>query len=353
MNHELLKIIEMLLVCSIFVGLITPLIKKMAIYIGAMDIPDKRKIHKEPIPRLGGVGIFAGFTLGYMIFNEPSELMNAILISSFVIIITGIFDDIKPIKAKYKFLGQLIAACILVFYGNLLLKDLQFWDINLQFGIFAYPITIFFILGCINCINLIDGLDGLSTGISGIYFLTIGIITTLKGNYGLEFTICFVMLGCCLGFLVHNFNPAKIFAGDCGSMLYGLIISVVALLGFKTATLSSLIIPLLVLAIPILDTLFAIIRRKLKGESISTPDKFHLHHQLLNMNFNQKQTVLIIYAVDMLFAAASIIYALGYQKIGYIVYAILLIIILTFVLKTNIIFEHKTSILDKLKIKKH
>lgn len=348
MNYDVFEIVKMVLISTLFVGLITPFIKKIAIHIGALDIPDKRKVHTEPIPRLGGLGVFLGLLLGYMLFGKQSILMNAILIASFIIVITGMIDDIKPISAKTKFLGQIASACIIVFYGNLLLKDMNFWGINLDFGIFAYPITIFFILGCINCINLIDGLDGLSSGISGIYFLTIGIITTIKGNNDLAFVLCFVMLGCCIGFLFHNFNPAKIFIGDSGSMLLGLIISVVALLGFKTTTLSSLIIPLLVLAIPILDTLFAIIRRKLKGESISKPDKFHIHHQLLNMNFNQRQTVIIIYIVDALFAAASIIYALGNPKFGYIIYGILLLIIVMFVSKTNVVIEHKTNIFDKI-----
>lgn len=349
MNYNIFQILKMVLISTCFVGLITPFIKKIAIHIGALDIPDKRKVHKEPIPRLGGLGVFFGLLLGYILFGEQSTLMNAILIASFIIVITGMIDDIKPIKARYKFLGQLVAACIVVFYGKLLLQDISFWGISIDFQLLAYPITIFFILGCINCINLIDGLDGLSSGISAIYFLTIGIITTINKNNDLAFVLCFVMLGCCIGFLFHNFNPAKIFVGDSGSMLYGLIISVVALLGFKTATLSSLIIPLLVLAIPILDTIFAIIRRKLKGESISKPDKFHIHHQILNMNFNHKQTVIIIYIVDMLFAMASIIYALGNPKFGYIVYGILLLIIVLFVSKTNVVVEHKEdSLINKL-----
>lgn len=355
MNAEILQIIKMVVISALFVGLVTPFIKKIAIHIGALDIPDKRKVHTEPIPRLGGLGVFLGLLLGYMLFGEQSTLMNAILISSFIIVITGMIDDIKPISAKTKFIGQLAAACIIVFYGDLQLHDLNLWGMYLEFKILTYPITLFFILGCINCINLIDGLDGLSSGISAIYFLTIGIITTIIGNNDLTFVLCFVMLGCCIGFLFHNFHPATIFIGDSGSMMLGLIISVVALLGFKTATLSSLIIPLLVLAIPILDTLFAIIRRKLKGESISKPDKFHIHHQLLNMNFNQKQTVIIIYIVDFLFAAASIVYALGNPKFGYIIYGILLLLVLAFISKTNIVIEHKsntkiTNILDKFKI---
>ncbi len=342
MNYVLSRIIQMVLTTTCFVGCITPVIKKIAEYIGAMDIPDKRKVHTEPIPRLGGLGVFLGLLLGFMIFGEYSNAMGSILMAGFIIVITGMIDDINPLPAKYKFIGQLIAACIVVFYGKLLITDVTFFGVNITFGYMSYFLTIFFILGCINCINLIDGLDGLSSGISGIYFLTIGLISTIQGFFGLEFVLCFVMLGCCLGFLIHNFHPARIFIGDSGSMLLGLIISVIALLGFKSATITSLIIPLLVLAIPILDTLFAVIRRTLKGESIAKPDKFHIHHQLLNMKFDQRQTVLIIYGVDLLFASASIIYALGNPKLGYIIYGVLLLLVLWFVSKTNIILDHKS-----------
>ena len=248
-----------------------------------------------------------------------------------------------------------MAAFIVVFYGNIVLRDLSAFGLYFQFGVFAYPITIFFILGCINCMNLIDGLDGLAAGISSIYFLTIGIIATMQGKSGLDFVLTFIMLGSSLGFLVHNFNPASIFMGDSGSMFLGFIIAVIALLGFKNVTMTSLIIPLLILAIPILDTIFAIIRRSLKGESISTPDKFHIHHQLLKRNFSQRATVLAIYGINMLFAFASIVYVLKDQMLGYISYGILLLIVILFVVKTNVVFdgeEIKKKFLKKNKVRK-
>ena len=348
--NEIVKIFLMTFTSFLFVMLVTPFIIRVANHVGALDIHNKRKVHTVPIPRLGGVGIFLGFLLGYMIYGTPSAIMNSVLIGSFIIVLTGVVDDIKPLDAKTKFIGQLIASLIIVFYGHLLINDLSAFNINIDFDWYiSYPITIFFILGCINCMNLIDGLDGLSSGISAIYFLTIGIIACFKGNIGLDLVITFVMLGSVLGFLVHNFHPATIFAGDSGSMFMGFIIAVVALLGFKNVTLTSLIIPLFILAIPICDTVFAIIRRLLKGESISTPDKFHIHHQLLNRNFSQTETVLIIYLVDLLFAAASIVYFLKDRILGYIIYGILLVIVSIFIMKTNVIFEHKDRIIFKVK----
>lgn len=350
MEEVIVKIIMIVVTTFCFVALIMPFIKRLALQIGAVDMPRTRHIHSKPMPKMGGIGIFLGFLLGYMFFSEPSVQMNSILIGGFIIILIGLIDDMTELKPLIKFIGQLASACVIVFYGQFLLNDVSAFGIYLHFGVLAYPITIFFILGCINCINLIDGLDGLSSGISSIYFLTVGIIAVMQGKFGLDFVLSFVMLGSTLGFLVHNFHPASIFVGDSGSMFMGFIISVIALLGFKNVTMTSLIIPLLLIAIPILDTLFAIVRRLLKGESPSKADKFHIHHQLLNRNFSQTATVLIIYLIDLLFAFASILYVLQDRKLGYIIYGILTLIVLIFILKTNVVFDKDNNIIiDKIK----
>lgn len=347
-NNNLTSIILMAFIPFVFVALFIPIVRKIAVHIGALDIPNERKVHKEPMPRLGGLGIYSGFLLGYMIFGEHTAMMNSILIGSFVLIITGIIDDIKPINAFPKLLGQLAAALIVVIYGNLLLKDVSFFGIYVNFGIFAYPITVLFILGCINCVNLIDGLDGLAGGISSIFFLTIGIIAYFQGRIGLSVILTFVMFGSTLGFLVHNFHPAKIFMGDSGSMFLGFIISIITLLGFKTIITSSIIVPLCILIVPILDTVCAIIRRKLKGESIGTPDKSHFHHQLLRRNYGVRTTVLIIYLITVLFSTASIIWLLVDKNIGYIIYGVLMLILMIFVFRTDILFDRKKEEDDKL-----
>lgn len=339
MDKQILEILFMIFIPFLFVVFLMPFIKKLAFQINAVDEPRERHIHSKVVPKLGGLGIFAGFLLGYMIFGQTSAQMNSILIGSFIIILLGVIDDICELSALPQLLGQIAAASIIVFYGKIVMADISAFGFYLDFGIFSQVLTIFFIVGCINCINLIDGLDGLSGGISSIYFLTIGIICCLKGFIGLQYVLTFVMLGSTLGFLVYNFNPASIFAGDCGSNFMGFIIAIIALLGFKSVTLSSLIIPLLIIAIPILDTLFAILRRLLKGQSLAKGDRFHIHHQLLNRNFSQAQAVLIIYAIDILFAFASIVYVLKDRILGYIIYGALLIIVLTFVLKTNVVFE--------------
>lgn len=349
-NEIFVKILLVTFSCFLFVYLLVPIVKKIANHINALDIPNERKVHKVPIPRLGGLAIFSGFLFGYMFFCNQSDIMDSILIGSFIIIITGIIDDINPLSAKVKLLGQLAATLVVTIHGNILLSNISAFGIYIDFGLLAYPITIIFILSFINCMNLIDGLDGLAGGISSIFFLTVGCIAVFKNQYGLDLMLCFILLGSCLGFLKYNSHPASIFMGDTGSMFLGFIISIIALLGFKNVTMTSIIIPFTILAIPFLDTLFAIIRRYLKNESITKPDKFHIHHQLLNMNFSHKKTVLTICFIDALFAFTSIVYVLLDRKLGYLMYGILMLLVLGFVYKTNIIIEHdKKGLFDKFK----
>ena len=340
MGNEIIKLILIVLVTGLAGVFIMPLMKKIAVLIGATDKPTDeeghRHIHKKEIPKLGGVGVYLAFLLGYMLFGKYSHQMNSILIGSIIVILTGIIDDITSIGAK-KVFGHLVAASIVVFYGGLLLQNITAFGYGIHFGIFAYPITILFIVACMNIINLIDGLDGLSGGISAIFYLTMGIICILQGRFGtLEIVLCFIMLGGTLGFLIHNFYPATIFAGDC-STFQGYMIAMISLLGFKGAALTSLFVPLLILAIPILDTTFAIIRRLLRKQPIFSPDKDHIHYQLINMNFSQRTTVLIIYAINILFSLASIFYMLKASTISIVLYILLFIIVVFFVLKTNII----------------
>lgn len=355
MRLQILNVSKIVLITFLFSSIIMILMKKIAVHIGAIDVPrnddNNRHIHKKATPLLGGVGIFLGFLLGYMLFGEQSIKMNSILIGSFIIILTGIIDDVKSISAMQKLYGQIVAAAVIVFYGGILLNNITAFGFSFDFGILAYPITILFIVACTNIINLIDGIDGLSGGISSIFYLTIGIICLYQGRYDSLVTILsFIMLGSTLGFLLHNFYPASIFAGDC-SMFMGFIISVITLLEFKGPALISFFVPLTILGIPILDTLFAIIRRLLKGQAPFQADKQHLHHQLLGMNFSQRTTVLIIYGINILFAAASIFYTIKDPFKGRIIYIIILIIVLWFVFHTTIISDKSPEITKEIKSK--
>ena len=345
MNLEVNGFNVYLIVLVTFIAsfLLVFLSKKIAIHINAMDIPNGRKIHKIPIPRLGGLGIFLAFIIGYIIYGTISLQMISVLIGGFIIILLGILDDVKPLKARYKLLGQFIAASIVVIYGKLYFNNLTLLGMHLTFPTWInITLSIIFIVAIINAINLIDGLDGLAAGTSSIYFLTIAILGFILNHLGgLDVILALIMLGSTLGFLVHNFPPAKVFMGDTGSMFLGFMISIIALLGYKVATITSIIIPIIILFIPLLDTILAIFRRILKKETIFTPDKDHLHHQLLRMTSSPMKTVLIIYVINIIFSAISILYVLGNDKIAIILYIILMILFLFLVLKTNILFEHK------------
>lgn len=353
MTDKIIEVLKIVISVTAVTAVFFPLVRWIANHVGALDYPNERKVHKKPMPLLGGLMMFFGFLFGYMFFAPQSTQMLSILIASFVLIITGIIDDIKPLKAREAIIGQLIAACIVVFYGKILLNNITAFGFYFDFGWLAYPITIIFIISVMNCINLIDGLDGLAAGISAIFFATIGVIAFIMHNIGsLEITLAFIMLGATIGFLIFNFNPAKIFMGEAGSLFLGFMIAVVCLVGFKAVTLTSLMVPLLILAIPIMDTLFAIIRRVISHKPIYVADKKHLHHQLLNQKFSQRTTVLIIYGVNILFSLASIFYVLKDQKNGIIVYVILTLFILWLVLKTDIVVDKASIHIKKETAKK-
>ena len=343
---------------NIFVILITtfltsllfvPIAKRIAIHVGAVDKPNKRRVNSIAMPTQGGLAIFASFILGFILFGGLNYQMIAILVGGFILIITGLIDGINSIRALHKMLAQIVAAAIVVIYGGIYLTEVSFLGINfLMPQILGYITSIIFIVAIINAINLIDGLDGLCGGISSIYFATIAIIALVLNKIGgLDIILALIMLGATIGFLFHNFPPAKIYLGDTGSMFLGYMISVISLLGFKVATLTSLVIPLLTLSIPIFDTTLAILRRKLKGQSIGEPDKEHFHHQLLKMKFTTKVTIFIIYTIDILFATASILYAVGNQQYAVIVYVLLLLILIFLILKTDILFEHTKKAKNK------
>ncbi len=339
-NHNIYLILLITFVASAF---LIPIAMKIAKHVGAMDEPNERRINKIPMPTQGGIAIYGAFLLGYILFGDQSIGMLSILIGSFLLIMMGIIDGIKPIKARYKLLVQIIAACIVVFYGQMFMSKITLLGLNFVLtNPWNYIVSIVFIVAITNAINLIDGLDGLAGGISSIYFATIAIIGIILNKFGgLDIILSLIMLGSTLGFLLYNFPPAKIYMGDTGSQFLGFIIAVIALIGYKVTTITSLVIPIVLLAIPILDTILAIIRRILKKESVGKPDKEHLHHQLLKMNFSKRSAVLVIYTINILFSLVSILFVLGDKKLSILLYVLLMIIFLFLILRTDILFKHK------------
>ena len=295
--------------------LLTPLVKKLAFKIGAVDAPNHRKVHARIMPRLGGLAIYFAFLIGYIFLKVTTgfetEYGTAILIAATIIVITGVIDDMREISAKAKMLGQFAAALVIVFVGGIQIEfiNLPFGG-TIDFGLLGIPLTILWIVGITNAINLIDGLDGLAAGVSTIACITLAVMAMIMGN-GFVIAMASILAAASLGFLLFNFHPAKIFMGDTGALFLGFMISVIALLGFKNVTIISFIIPVIMLGVPISDTFFAIVRRLRTGKKWSDPDKSHLHHCLLNQGFTHRQTVLVIYGIAAMFGLAAVIFSMA------------------------------------------
>ena len=282
----------------------TPPVQNFAHKVGAIDVPkDARRMHKKPIPRLGGLAIYGGFLCSILIFGQLDETMLCVLLGAAIIVALGIFDDVLALGAKLKFVVQIVAAAIPVCIGDLQIG--LFTNLNplsdtpfVHLGILAVPVTIIWIVGITNAVNLIDGLDGLAVGVSSIAAITMLAVALLTGNMPIAITMA-ALAGACIGFMPYNLNPAKIFMGDTGSTFLGYMLATVSIMGlFKFYAVISFAVPFLILGLPIFDTANAIIRRVAAGRSPMSPDRGHVHHKLIDMGFNQKQAVAILYAIS-------------------------------------------------------
>lgn len=327
--------------------LFTPVVRMIAHKVGAIDVPrDDRRMHTKPTPRLGGLAIYFSILLSMVVFMWPlSKEIQAILLGGSVIVVSGYLDDTKGLSPSMKVLFQLIAAIIAI-YGGIHVEAISNFlgekgsVINL--GIISYPLTVIWIVGVTNAINLIDGLDGLADGVSAIAALSLAVISYIFGNEEIGM-MCLIIAGACLGFLPYNFNPASIFMGDTGALLLGYLFAVITIEGvLKTAVTVAVVVPVIILAVPISDTLFAIVRRTLSGQSFATADKGHLHHRILNMGFSIKQTVLILYAMAIILGFLAVVVSLIGGLLGNIL-AIGIVIIITMIARRIGMFEPAES----------
>ena len=290
----------------------TPAVRMLAIKIKAVDVPkDNRRMHKVPIPRMGGLAIFAGFLVSVLFFVPLGTEFRSILIGALILVVLGIIDDIVALKPKTKFAGQIIAALIPALSG-VSIHGIVNPFVPGQYstlGIFSIPLTVIWIVGITNAVNFIDGLDGLACGVSAIATVTMFIIAVLFGETYIALMMA-ALAGACLGFLPYNMNPAKIFMGDTGSMFLGYILATVSIQGlFKFYAVISFAVPFILLGLPIFDTGFAIVRRLLKGQSPLQADRGHVHHRLIDLGFDQKQSVANLYAFSALMGLTAVILA--------------------------------------------
>lgn len=312
------KIIVELFFLVIIQAAITPFIRRLAFVLGAVDIPNARRVNKKPMPTLGGLGIFVTYNIGtFVLLREqfPTHEAFSVLLASSVIVLTGIIDDILELKPRQKMFGILIGALIIYFLAGIKMNvlNLPFLNKQINLGWWSLPITIFWILALTNAVDLIDGLDGLADGVSLISLTTMGIV----GYFFLHTDqlyipiSCFMLAACLLGFLPYNFHPAKMFLGDTGALYIGFMIAVFSLKGLKNVTFISLLVPVTILGVPITDTIYAMIRRKLNHQPVSQADKHHLHHQLMKMGLTHRQTVLAIYSLSLIFSFISLLFLLS------------------------------------------
>lgn len=342
----LLLYLAALVLAGVVSAFATPLVCRLANHIGVIDqLGDDRRVHEIPTPRIGGVAVYLGFAfalfavLGVALGGQangffapcPQNNLTAVkdcfgdrftdvhnflglLFGSILILGVGLWDDIMQMRSRNKFIAQIVVALISMIYG-FMIKDVQnpFTHQYVEFPLWiGVPITLVWYLGMMNAINFIDGLDGLLAGVTAISGIFLFAIALIHGNAVVALVVI-ALAGAVLGFLPYNFNPAKIFLGDAGSLFIGFVFATVSIMGAsKTAISISLLVPLIVLALPILDTAAAILRRARSGKRITDADRGHFHHQLLfRYGLNVRQAVLLIYAVCFLLGAVAFVLAGG------------------------------------------
>ncbi|MGA2090855.1 MAG: MraY family glycosyltransferase [Endomicrobiales bacterium] len=314
--------------------LFTPLSILLAKKFDVLDYPRARKVHRQPLPRWGGIGIYAGcvVTVGVLLLfssafrellafkdNELFKQLTGIGVGGTLVFVLGLIDDKKSVQALTKLLTQIIAAYIAMDYGvRMTGLALPFSGNYFQFPIFLGEVlSVFWIIGFMNSVNLADGLDGMAAGIVAIASGTFFVVALLQNNTPLLFlskqltlaAILAVMItGSCLGFLIFNFNPAKVFMGDCGALFLGFMLAAICVVGtLKSTAVIAIFIPVTVVALPILDVALALFRRLRTGMGLMTPDKEHIHHRLLRYGWSHREVVLLMYVFSLLLSIGAIL----------------------------------------------
>lgn len=306
------SVILALLVALVVSFLASPVVKNFAYKVGAIDVPkDARRMHKVPIPRLGGLAIFLGFIVSILLFTQVTHQLKSILLGAVMIVVLGVVDDIAPLPALLKFGVQIVAALIPATHGVVIqavsnpnvFSDNAYWIL----GGLSLPITVCWIVAITNSVNLIDGLDGLANGVSAISASMMLVIALLASETQVAVVMA-ALLGACVGFMPYNMNPAKMFMGDTGATFLGYILATMSIQGlFKFSAIISFVVPFLILGLPIFDTTFAFIRRIAHGQSPMKADRGHIHHRLIDMGLSQKQAVATLYAVSAILGLSAVV----------------------------------------------
>ena len=311
-TNQVVYMLLAMLVAAVVSFLATPLVKALAYKVGAIDVPkDNRRMHKVPIPRLGGLAIFIAFLLSVLIFADIDRQMRGILLGAVMIVVLGVMDDIMALKALPKLIVQILAAGVAVYHGCVIqfLSNPNVFSARtyMDLGWLSIPLTIMWIVAITNAVNFIDGLDGLAVGVSAISTASLIVIALLVKEVNIALILC-ALFGACLGFIPYNLNPAKIFMGDTGATFLGYIMATLSITGlFKMYAIISFAVPFLILGVPIFDICFAFFRRIAKGQNPMVADRGHVHHRLIDMGFSQKQAVAICYMLTAILGLSAVV----------------------------------------------
>lgn len=346
------EIIVSLFATMIISAILTPFVRRISFKVGAIDKPTARRVNKVPMPTMGGLAIFIAFnfSLFFLLRNQiPNPQFYGIFFGECIILVTGIIDDIFELRPIQKMIGILLAALAVYLFANVRMTTLTFPFIGIvNFGWFSLPITLLWIAAITNAINLLDGLDGLATGVTIIALFTTG----FTGLFFLPSTniyiviMIFTLVAAEIGFLPYNFFPARIYLGDTGALFIGFMISIFSLSGLKNATFITILIPVMILGVPLTDTVYAILRRLLNKESISHADKRHLHHRLMQMGLTHRQTVLVIYGISLIFSFIALLYPVSTLWGSVLLTIGILIGIEIFVEAIGLVGENRTPMLN-------
>ena len=331
-DNQLVTYVVLALVVALVVSfLTTPVVKTFAYKVGAIDVPkDARRMHKVPIPRLGGLAIFIGFMVSILLFVKITPEMKSILLGAVIIVVLGVVDDIMALPAMFKFVVQIVAASIpathgvqiLAFSNPNIFSDNLYWVL----GWLSIPFTVIWIVAITNAVNLIDGLDGLANGVSAISATTMLVIALVGGQSQVAIVLA-ALVGACIGFMPYNMNPAKMFMGDTGATFLGFILATMSIQGlFKYYAVISFVVPFLILGLPIFDTAFAFIRRIAHGQSPMHADRSHIHHRLIDMGLNQKQAVATLYVISAILGLSAVVLTTGGEQKAMLLFAALCIV---------------------------
>ena len=322
---------------------LTPIVKRIAFRLDAFAQINERTVHSGKIVRIGGAAIYLAFIVSMAVFMKTDMAMNGILLGGTIMFFGGLIDDFVNLRPLYKFTFQIVAAVVLIASGVTLDVIRLPLGITIPMGVISVIVTFLWITGITNAVNLIDGLDGLCGGISVIILFVIAMLAVIERRSDVEM-LSLILAGATLGFLIYNAHPASIFMGDCGALFLGFIISAISLLGFKSSTIMTLALPLLLLGLPIIDTLSAILRRTLKGHKFSEADKSHIHHLLMN-KFGHKNTVIIMCIVTALFGLTAYCYMIN-KGLGFLSLFVIMLAVEMFIEVSGMISDKYHPVLS-------